>query len=139
MATLSLGGERIQVQGAKELRAALRKMGDRRLLRELGNLNADLAAQVIDRARANAGSPLERKAADQLKPAKSAAAVRVSMDGGYVLGAEFGAKRWPQFKPWKGNGVEAGYFLFPAVRDMREEIVNAYADEIERVFGKDGY
>lgn len=139
MATLAVKGERIQVEGARELRAALRKMGDRQLLRELAYLNRDLAAKIIEKARERAASPLERKAARQLKPLKSSAQVGASMVGPYVLGAEFGAKRYPQFKPWRGNGDEAGYWLFPAVRDMRDEIVDAYADEIERIFGKDNY
>ena len=139
MATLSVRGERIQVQGAKELRAALKKLGDRQLLRELGNLNREVAEQVIDRARGKARTPQERKAAAQLKPVRSQAAARVSMVGGYVLGAEFGAKRYRQFRPWQGNKMEAGYFLFPAIREMRGAIEDAYMAEIERVFGEDGF
>jgi hypothetical protein len=36
---------------------------------------------------------------------------------GFSMGAEFGAIKWPQFEPWLGNGVTAGYFLYPAIRD----------------------
>lgn len=48
--------------------------------------------------------------------------------GDVIWGAEFGATRYPQFRPWKGNSGNAGYFLWPAVRDDREFI----SDEFEK-------
>lgn len=38
----------------------------------------------------------------------------------WSMGAEFGAIRWHQFKPWRGNQDQAGYFLWPTVRKLRE-------------------
>jgi hypothetical protein len=39
----------------------------------------------------------------------------------YDFGAEFGAIVYKQFRPWTGNGDDAGYFFYPAVRTFRDE------------------
>lgn len=41
---------------------------------------------------------------------------------------------WNMFHTWKGNKEHAGYFLYPAVRDKREEIAQMYADNINRIW-----
>lgn len=38
----------------------------------------------------------------------------------YDFGAEFGALVYKQFRPWTGNGDDAGYFFWPAVRSFRD-------------------
>lgn len=43
---------------------------------------------------------------------------------------------WNWFQPWRGNDANAGYFLFPALRSKREEIIEQYAQEIERLWGE---
>lgn len=57
--------------------------------------------------------------------------------GDVIWGAEFGGatgtmsdRRTTQFMPWRGNSHGAGYFLFPAVRQNREFIEQAYGDAI---------
>ena len=54
--------------------------------------------------------------------------------GSLMWGAEFGSDRSPQFDPWRGNGEDAGYGLYPAFRRLgrwaREEYVEALADAI---------
>lgn len=42
---------------------------------------------------------------------------------GYNLGAEFGAYRYKQFQTWRGNGGDAGYFLFPAIRQLEGDML----------------
>lgn len=39
---------------------------------------------------------------------------------GYNMGAEFGAYRYKQFKQWRGNKDDAGYFFWPAIREFRD-------------------
>lgn len=47
------------------------------------------------------------------------------------MGAEFGSYQYHQFNTWRGNGEEAGYFLWPAVRMYRDhEMVHQYFAEV---------
>ena len=70
--------------------------------------------------------------------AKAAPSLRASRTGGYVqiqlgsarhpyaLGAEFGAKKYKQFKPWTGpmtDAYDCGYFLGPSVKDNKKDII----------------
>lgn len=43
---------------------------------------------------------------------------------------------WKGFKPWRGRGHEAGYFLFPAIRANREKAIQMYVKSIEKVWAK---
>ncbi len=43
---------------------------------------------------------------------------------------------WNQFKPWKGNGANAGYALYPAIRSKIGEVVETYGDAIEKITKK---
>jgi len=65
------------------------------------------------------------------------AAVRIgggsSVGGLVALGNEFGALRYKQFPPWRGNGEEAGYALWPSIRENRDRVVEVYGDAIERL------
>lgn len=38
----------------------------------------------------------------------------------YNFGAEFGSYQYAQFERWRGKGDEAGYFLWPAIREFRD-------------------
>jgi hypothetical protein len=50
---------------------------------------------------------------------------------GYSMGAEFGALQYKQFEMWRGNRDDAGYFLWPAIREFRdEEMLNLWAKEV---------
>lgn len=53
--------------------------------------------------------------------------------GDIIWGAEFGGGARPttrQFRPWRGSGTGAGYFLFPTVRGDRDFIEQQYGDAI---------
>lgn len=48
----------------------------------------------------------------------------------YDMGAEFGSYRYRQFQTWRGNGDDAGYFLWPAIRKFRDkEMMNTWLQE----------
>lgn len=53
--------------------------------------------------------------------------------GDVIWGAEFGGGARPtttQFRPWRGSGNGAGYFLFPTVKDAHEFIQDEYSDAL---------
>lgn len=40
---------------------------------------------------------------------------------------------WNQFEKWLGNGSNAGYALFPTMRENREEVIKMYETEIAQL------
>ena len=40
---------------------------------------------------------------------------------------------WDQFVPWTGNKAGAGRFLFPAIRQRADDIVEVYGDAIDKL------
>lgn len=68
------------------------------------------------------GEPVKRKGANQNV-------------GDAMWGAEFGGQRRPttqQFRPWRGSGSGAGYFLYPAVRELADDMQDRYGDALLR-------
>jgi hypothetical protein len=43
---------------------------------------------------------------------------------------------WNQFRKWRGNRSGAGYFLFPAMRQLGPQIVETYGDAIDKLTAK---
>jgi hypothetical protein len=43
---------------------------------------------------------------------------------------------WKGYRPFKGRASEAGYFLFPAIRQNREKAIEMYVKSIEKVWNK---
>lgn len=141
----------VQVSGLKELRRDLRKLGTPDQMKELKAANATVANIIVNAARGQASTRMQQRAAATLRVSNSVyAAVRFGTGFRGAMGAEFGAARgmprqgvpgfqrytgWNQFEGWKGNGSEAGYFLWPAIRDKTGEVLNTYADELLRRFG----
>lgn len=41
---------------------------------------------------------------------------------------------WNGFRPWRGSGGRAGYFLFPAIRRNRDLAIDLYMESIQRVW-----
>ncbi len=57
----------------------------------------------------------------------------------WALGQEFGGGRRAttrQFPPWRGNGEGAGYFLWPTIRENREEMLEAADAAVSEVLRK---
>jgi hypothetical protein len=138
----------LKVAGLTELRKELKKLD---LVDDLKDANLDVAQVVVTAAQAKAAGqgPMQRTAAATLKPSRQAA--RAAVTGGsnslpFFAGAEFGAGQdvprntargtvmgWNQFDVWRGSGDGAGYFLYPAIRDKTDEIVEMYGDAIEKI------
>jgi hypothetical protein len=150
--------ERIEIEGLKAAQKKLKQLGDIERTRQYKVANAKIAEDVvIPAAKAKASTRMEQRAADTLVPVKSVSGGAVRLGRGFAgaLGAEFGAGRnqrrrgrprgtvatvsgWNQFKPWRGSGREAGYFLWPAIRDREAEIIDRYAKLFEEMFDQDG-
>ena len=128
----------IKVEGLNEFRRELKKL-EENLTPELKQINYELATQVTSWAQTKAAavSPQASKAAKEgLKASKTAARAQVILGNNktpYALGAEFGALQWKQFQRWRGNDTGAGYFLWPSIRDHREEITKIYGDALDKL------
>lgn len=140
----------IAVEGLDELRRELKKLDGDQATEALKEANFKVAELVTREARSRASSPMERSAAVSLRPARQAARAQVSGGGAekpFFGGAEFGSGRnqhrrsvngypglgYNQFKAWRGNGSSAGYFLYPAIRDATDNIVEVYGTEIDKI------
>lgn len=125
-------GFSVKVEGLKELSRDLKAAGDFEGSNALKKALAEAADQVVQAAQANASTRQQRATAGRLKASKAAASSSVTLGGKpYDLGVEFGSKRWPQFPAWRGNGMDAGYLLFPAIREEQDRIVEPVADAID--------
>lgn len=51
----------------------------------------------------------------------------------WMLSFEFGSYRY-RHHPWLGNGKNAGYFLFPTVRERREEVLDKMLGIVNRYY-----
>lgn len=50
--------------------------------------------------------------------------------GGRRAGQNIVMRGWNQFLPWRGIGENAGYAIFPTIRDNQENIRQMYEDEV---------
>ncbi len=111
---------------------------DPELIEEFKRLNfriGDLVAQAAaSRARAVGG--VAAKVAPFLKSARAKETASVTYNSKrlpFGAGAEFGSIRHPQFKPWRGNGEEGGYFLYPSIRELSPRILREYAEGFDAI------
>jgi hypothetical protein len=143
-----------ETTGLKEALASMDKAQRLDVNRELrAEFNA-LATEVIATARARTSSRLESRAADTLRPGSTSTGAAVMFGRGFAgsFGAEFGAHRgkrrvssgratyvegWNQFRPWRGGGPTAGYFLWPAIRDETGAGTAKMADRLAEILSRD--
>jgi hypothetical protein len=131
--------KRVAYAHIEGLREFLQGMGVAK--REMENaervFGAIAAATVINTAKQNASgvSRLAAKAAQDLRVVGS----NTVQYGGkpYSFGAEFGAVQWHQFREWRGNQDDAGYFLWPAIREFRnDDMLDLWVKEVWSVMEK---
>lgn len=137
----------VKIEGLREVRSELRELDDG-FNRKLKDAYQRVANEVTDasqyRARSEGG--VAAFVAPSIKSGTSvnAAVIRLGVgtltrkDGSTVRaslvapGAEFGSS-YKQFRPWRGNGEDAGYFIYPTIRERRPEIAEAAAYEFEQL------
>jgi hypothetical protein len=129
--------QKIEVEGLYEFLAQM-KAAAPEVVKQVAEVNKKAADIVKDAAAAKAAGigSTAAKAAQSLATSKAArqASVRLGRGAPYAFGAEFGAKRYNQFKPWTGNQwVEGsgpaggvGYFLYPAIREQKAKVETEY-------------
>lgn len=129
----------VAVDGLDDLRKELRKLDDGGLLEQLKDANKMVADLVVERARQNTSTRMERRAASSLRSSRQAARAQVlggSASVPFFGGAEFGSLQYPQFQAWTGSNSQSGYFLYPAIRAATDDIVELYGDEVEKISAK---
>jgi hypothetical protein len=130
----------VKVEGLDQFRRELKKLSDdNQFADDLKDANYAVASFVADKARGRASSPLQRKAAQSLKVGRQAARAVVSGGGArfpFFAGAEFGSIRYEQFDAFRGSDANAGYFLYPTIRDRTPEIVDMYSEAIGKITAK---
>lgn len=130
----------IEVEGLGDLNRALKRLGDEApaALREA---NKEAAEDVAggSRSRAFALGGVAARVAPTISARAGATSAGVGLGGAAhpeAMGAEFGGgrrKTTRQFKPWRGSGEGAGYFVYPTIRDRSDQIVETYTDKIDHL------
>lgn len=130
----------VKVDGLAELNRSFKDMHN--------GMQADLKAASKDVAddvrRASVGAAYSiGGVAAHVAPSLSSVATPTSaaVAGGgasYAMfgGAEFGSNRYKQFRPWRGNGMDAGYFVYPSIRANSDLIVQKYTAAADHILEK---
>lgn len=145
--------DRIVVDGLKELRAALKALGDAEGTSQLKRAGQHVVTEIVipgAQSRAGGLGRMQARAAATLRPASvgNGAAVRYGAGVPFAMGAEFGAlqdvrrrtsrgfmRGWNQFMGHRG---QEGYFLWPTIRDEETRILEMYGDALVEVFDRAG-
>lgn len=127
----------VQVTGLPELSRALKAIGPD-AQKELRDASKRVATFVANDARSAAQSigGVAAHVAPSIKPVGGVSGAGVAMGGAaYPMagGAEFGSLRFKQFKPWRGNGSDAGYFLYPSIRRDADRIQTEFTDAVDDI------
>lgn len=129
----------VEVPELNEFRRALKQL-DNDYAKQLGKINQDVAQSVVDEAttlgEAEGGSYLAALRLRGLRASKAQTAASIVLDGAkapMIFGAEFGAKRFSQFEPWRGAGDDAGYALWPAIRAKQPDTEEAYLEALDEL------
>lgn len=136
----------VAVEGLAELQRALKAMGDVESSREVRAAGKEAATHIAGEASGNATSlgGVAAHVAPSVGVSAGAASAGVSFGGSaypMAAGAEFGGRGRPttqQFQPWRGSGPGAGYFVYPAIRDNVDAIVEPYEDAVQQIARKAG-
>lgn len=136
------GAAGVQVRGLNELNRALRRLGPD-AQKELKETNRSVAEFVADDARAAAYTlgGVAAKVAPSIRPKGTNTGASVGFGGAgypYAGGAEFGSIKYKQFKPWRGNGTDAGYFVYPAIRQDANRIETEYTEALNDLMRRNG-
>ena len=140
MGKINARSQGVNVRGLAELNRTLKQLGPE-VQAELKAANVEVGEMVANDARSIAYSlgGVAAKVAPSIGSTRTQAGAGVSFGGAaypFAGGAEFGAYRYPQFKPWRGNGEGAGYFVYPAIRQDSDEIADTYMERLDDLMRK---
>ena len=130
---------KIEIEGLAEWRKQIKAI-DKDLVKELGQAYKAIATFIVADATAKATGlgGVAAHSAQALTATARSTDVSVKLNGDkypWSLGGEFGGgpPRTPQFKAWRGNGADAGYFLYPTIHADAQKILDAYAEAFDKV------
>jgi hypothetical protein len=127
----------VKVDGLAELSRALKAIGPD-AQKELREASKRVATFVANDARSAAYSigGVAAHVAPSIKPVGGVVGAGVAFGGAaYPMagGAEFGAYKYKQFKPWRGNDSGAGYFVYPAIRQDADRIETEFTAAVDDI------
>ncbi len=133
----------VQVEGLAELNRALRALGGREFQTELRDAGKEIATEVSGDARSIALGlgGVAAKTAGSVSASAGFTSAGVSLGGSaypFAMGAEFGSNRFPQFRPWRGSGSGAGYFVYESIRRNADQIGEVYQDALDHIARRHG-
>lgn len=129
---------RIEVEGIRELRTKMRKMGVEGSNKALRTAHKNVAKLVEGRSRGR-GTAQQVKAAKAIlgkgMTAESLIVIRNLASVPFGIGAFMGAKQYKQFPEWVGNdwNLEAGtgpYVIAEVIASGRTDIIEAFVEEM---------
>lgn len=140
MGKINARGQGVNVRGLAELNRALKELGPE-VRNELKAANVEVGEMVATDAKgiAQGLGGVAAKVAPSIRATKTQNGAGVAFGGAaypFVGGAEFGSYRYKQFKPWRGNGSDAGYFVYPAIRQDSDEIAETYMERLDDLMRK---
>lgn len=112
---------RVEAEGFKEFSKDLSRLTGLDIITAEKVFKNLAAANIVRRAVAAAISQggIAARSAEDIH--RAGPGVVVYGGNGYSMGAEFGSYRYKQFELWRGNKDDAGYFLWPTVREYRNK------------------
>lgn len=128
----------MEVIGLRKFRADLKKISAD-LPDTLRTFNIYAAERIVTAAKSRAKTRQQAKAAKSLRAGKSGTEVSVRLGNNttyaFARGAEWGARKYKQFPPWRGNqwrswGGGPGYFLHPAIREVGDTVLEEYWESV---------
>lgn len=130
----------VKIDGLRELNKALKAIGPE-AQKELKEASKQVATFVAADAKAAAYSlgGVAGHVAPSIAAVGGVNGAGVAFGGAaypMAMGAEFGAYQFKQFKPWRGNGSGAGYFVYPSIRQDADRIVTEFTDAVDRIIDK---
>lgn len=130
----------VKVHGLAELNKALKAIGPD-AQRDLKEASREVAGFVASGARAAAYAQggVAAHVAPSIAPVGGVSGAGVAFGGArYPMagGAEFGSIRYKQFKSWRGSDSGAGYFVYPAIRQDSDRIVDEFTDAVQKIINR---
>lgn len=135
------------VEGLNRALRSLTPIASEQLRDASVKIAADVAAQAASKGRALGGvaalvAPTARGSRDRIPSVKIGNSSPIERGrpgkgqtlGDVMWGAEFGGGRRTtthQFRPWRGSGTGAGYFLWPTIRAMDDKIHDQYSEALD--------
>lgn len=140
-----VGGTTQVVTDSEAFAAALKRMGGN-IRKEFLASNRAIGKLVIARAKGKASTRQQAAAARTMSATAVRGGVGIRLSGPFSLGAEYGAKKYPQFPPWRGNQfgdgqggtTGVGYFMHPAIRESQAQVLALYMQNVDNAARRAG-